>query len=248
MSINRKIRVGAVSYLNTKPLIYGFEQGMMKDQVELVTRFPARLADLLLSDEIDVGLVPVAVIPSLKEAHIITDHCIGSDGPVASVCIFSEVPLSEIETVLMDYQSRSSVRLGKILLRNYWKVSPEIKDGGKDFRERIGGATAGLVIGDRALEERQNAVFIYDLGEAWKDFTGLPFVFAAWVANKQLPEDFINDFRKATAYGFEHLDRIVAANPYALYDLKKYYTENISFALTPEKREGMKKFLQLIAS
>lgn len=244
MSTNRKIKVGAVSYLNTRPLIDGFEQGMMKDEVELITQYPARLADMLLNDEIDIGLVPVAVIPAMKESYIITDHCIGSEGAVASVCIFSDSPLQEVDTVLMDYQSRSSVRLGRILLKHYWKLFPGIKNGGADFREQIGGKTAGLVIGNRALEQRRTNPYIYDLGEAWKDFTGLPFVFATWVANKQLPADFIRDFKEATAYGFGHLDRIVAENPYPAYDLKKYYTENISFSLTPEKRKGMELFLK----
>src|SRR4051794_25941902 len=107
--LERKIRVGAVSYLNTKPLIYGLEQGYLKDDIELVYDYPSHIASMLLNDDIDVGLVPVAIIPKLKEAHIITDFCIGADGAVASVCLFSEVPLEDTEKILLDYQSRSSV-------------------------------------------------------------------------------------------------------------------------------------------
>ena len=82
-----------MSYLNTKPLVYGLEKGLMKDAIELVYDYPSRVAAMLMNDEIDVGLVPVAIIPKLKQAHIITDYCIGSEGEVASVCIFSELPL-----------------------------------------------------------------------------------------------------------------------------------------------------------
>jgi chorismate dehydratase len=78
--LQRKIRVGAVSYLNTKPLVYGFEQGMMADSVDLKIDFPSKIASMLLEDEIDVGLVPVAIIPELKEYNIISDYCNGFDG------------------------------------------------------------------------------------------------------------------------------------------------------------------------
>ena len=98
--LERKIRVAAVSYLNTKPLIYGFEKGMMKNEIELVTDFPASIADMLITDKVDISLVPVATIPFLKEYHIITDYCIGSTGEVASVCLFSDVPIKEIKTIL----------------------------------------------------------------------------------------------------------------------------------------------------
>lgn len=108
-----KIRVGAVSYLNTKPLIYGFEQGKMRDEIDLLIDYPANIASQLINDKIDVGLVPVAILPLLKEHHVVSDYGIACDGEVASVCLFSDVPLHEIRTVLLDYQSRTSVALLK---------------------------------------------------------------------------------------------------------------------------------------
>src|ERR1700712_2405575 len=148
MSTNKKVRVGAVSYLNTKPLVYGFEQGMMKDEIELINDYPARIAAMLLNNQIDVGLVPIAIIPEMDEWHIISDHCIGAEGAVASVCLFSETPLENIEKVLLDYQSRTSVALAKVLLREYWKIDPQLVNATEDFRNHIKGTTAGLVIGD----------------------------------------------------------------------------------------------------
>ncbi len=140
-----------MSYLNTKPLLYGIENSPVIQEISLVTEHPARIADMLLKDEIDIGLVPVAIIPQMKEYHIYTRYGIACDGPVASVCLFSEVPLQEIEKVIMDYQSRTSVALAKILFEKHWKLKPVFEPAGPDFLKRISGNTAAVVIGDRAL-------------------------------------------------------------------------------------------------
>ena len=215
----------------------------MKYEIELVTDYPARIADMLIRDEVDISLVPVATIPRLVEYHIISNYCIGTTGEVASVCLFSDVPIEEITAVLLDYQSRSSVALLKILLRDHWHVSPELVPATGGYEEQIGGTTAGLVIGDRAFLQRKKRKYIYDLGVAWREMTGLPFVFAAWIANKELPQKFIASFNAATGEGLKHLPEIIAANPYTEYDLGKYYRENISFEFDAEKRTGLDEFL-----
>ena len=242
----KRIRVGAVSYKNTRPLLYGIKHPAFANEIELIEEYPAKVAAMLLSNEIDVGLVPVAIIPQLQEAHIITDYCIGAEQAVASVCIFSDVPMEQIETVILDYQSRTSVNLAKVLLRHYWKKEVVFQEATPDFREHIKGTTAAVVIGDRAFEQRLQSPFIYDLAEAWIDFTGLPFVFAAWVANKPLDETFIKAFNNANAAGFNHLAEVVAANPYPLYNLHTYYTQNISYRLTDNKRKGLDLFLHYL--
>ena len=233
-----------MSYLNTKPLIYGFENGMMMNEVELVTDFPASISDMLISNEVDIALVPVATIPSLAEYYIITDYCIGTTGEVASVCLFSDVPLTEIKTILLDYQSRSSVGLLKILLKDYWKLNAGLVNADAGYEEKIFGTTAGLVIGDRSFIQRKKSKYIYDLGTAWKEMTGLPFLFAAWIANKKLPQTFLEKFNQTTGEGFKHLLEIIAANPYTHYDLKKYYEHNISFNLDDDKRRGLEEYLK----
>ena len=241
--MDRKIRVGAVSYLNTKPLIYGFEKGEMKDEVDLVVAYPAKIATMLANDEIDVGLIPVAIIPKLKEHYIISDYCIGSDGEVGSVCLFSEVPLEKIENILLDYQSVTSIELLKILLKQYWKIDPVFISTSEDYRKDIKGTTAGLVIGDRALEQRNVSKYIYDLGAEWKKFTGFPFVFAAWVSNKKLDDSFIDDFNKTNAFGLQQLNKVIEENPYEFFDLKKYYTSYINYSLDENAKKGLQLFL-----
>jgi chorismate dehydratase len=247
IELDNRIRVGAVSYLNTRPLIYGVKRSsLLMEQIILTEEYPSRIASRLLNDEIDIGLIPVAVIPLLKEHHIVTDYCIGSEYEVASVALFSDVPLDQVDTVLLDYQSRTSVNLAKVLLRHYWKKDVQFKEATEDFRNHIKGTTAAVVIGDRALEQRKISAYTYDLATAWKALTGLPFVFAAWVSNKQLGEDFQDAFNRANGYGVKHLDEVLQEVKYDQYDLRKYYTKNISYQLTAEKRKGLALFLDYL--
>ncbi len=241
-----KIKIGIVNYLNTKPLLYGIEHSPVKEKIELVPDYPANIAALLIENKIDAGLVPVAVIPRLKESYIITDYCIGAEGPVASVCLLSDVPLTEIKKVLIDYQSRTSANLVKILIKQYWKLEVELVDTKADFRHLIKGSTAGLVIGDRCLEYREKVQYAFDLAEAWRAFTGLPFVFAAWISNKALPVDFIQSFNAANRNGIEHIEEVAKQHPFASYDSLTYFSKNISYELTNEKRKGLQLFLQLL--
>lgn len=245
--MDKRIKAGIVSYRNTRPLIYGLQQEPVSQQIDLVEAIPSKLATMLVNGEIDLGLVPVAILPQLAEYHIIGNHCIATDTEVASVCLFSEVPLAEIETIYLDYQSRSSVALLKILMQESWGINPRLimaKD--ESYRDEIKGTTAGLVIGDRALEQRRESTFIYDLASEWRAITGLPFVFAAWVSLKPLPEEFIQTFDAANALGLDHIDEIVAAHPYPYYNLKKYYTLHLSYTLDERKRKGMELFLSYL--
>lgn len=242
-----KIRVGIVNYLNTKPMLYGLQRPPVSELIELTGDYPARVAEMLIKDEIDVGLIPVAVIPQLPEYHIVGDYCIGTEGEIASVALFSEVPMPEIERVYLDYQSRTSVALLRYLMKEYWGISPQILQAtGEDYRAEIKGTTAGLVIGDRAFEQRKISTFIYDLGSEWRSITGLPFVFAAWVSTRPLPEDFVRIFNAANAEGLGHIDEIVAATPFTLFDLKKYYTLHLSYLLDERKRAGLERFLSTL--
>ena len=235
-----------MNYLNTLPLLHGIESSQVMDEIELIRDYPANIARQLVDGEIDMGLVPVAIIPKLAEWHLNTDYCIGCDGPVASVCIFSDVPLEEADTVLLDYQSRTSVQLALLLLRDYFKVSARPQAAAPGYQDKITGRTAGLVIGDRALEQRKRSRYIYDLGEAWKAHTGLPFVFAAWISNKPLDPGFIGRFNEANKEGLSHIGEIVSKAAYDVFDLGEYYTRYIQYRLTAQRRQALDLFLSRI--
>ncbi len=237
-----------VSYLNTRPLLLGMEQSPFKERIELMKAYPAQIAQALLDDTIDIGLVPVAVMPLLKHPQLISNYVIGTDGEVASVALFSQVPMDQIEKVYLDYQSRTSVALAKILFKQYWKKEVVFLDATEAYINQINGTTAGIIIGDRALVSLDKFEHIYDLGSAWKAYSGLPFVFAAWVANKPIPLDFMEAFDAANGYGLSHLEDVIALIPAneQVYDLHKYFTENISYELTDEKRAGLAKFLEAL--
>lgn len=240
-----KIRVGAVSYLNTKPLLHGIKNHSIIDEIELVEDYPAKLAQALIEGKIDVGLIPVAATTRLSTWQIAGDYCIGCDGEVASVALFSEVPIEEVQTVLLDYQSRTSVNLAKILLREFWNEDVQLINAtGEDFRVQIAGTTAGVVIGDRALAQRAHSAYIYDLGEAWKQHTGLPFVFAAWISTKALPADFLAAFNEANRQGLEQREHLAATLQYPHYDLKTYFEKNIDYRLDEKKLQALQLFLQ----
>ena len=213
------------------------------EMIDLSSDYPSKIAQQLIDGEVDVALVPVAIIPKMKEYHIITDYCIGAEGAVASVCLFSEVPLNEIKRIYLDYQSRASVALLKVLVKEYWKLDVTFIETNGQYQEHIKGTDAGLVIGDRALVQRKISPYIFDLAEHWNRFTSLPFIFAAWISNKELPVEFIAQFNDANSIGVKNILPVVAENPYDVYDLKTYYTRDISYPLTPAKRQGMQKFL-----
>ena len=244
--MDRKIRVGAVSYLNTKPLLYGIQNSPVIREISLTTEYPSKIADMLLSDEIDIGLVPVSIIPRLKEYHINTRFCIGCNGPVASVCLFSEKSLQEIEKVLLDYQSRTSVALVEILFQKYWKRNPVFEPADDNIMNSIEGTTAAVVIGDRALDLRSTSTYVYDLGEAWKQMTGLPFVFAAWISNKVLDSSWVERFDQANAFGLENIQEAIKNETSQPIDLYSYYTDFLSYELDDEKRKGLNLFLDML--
>ena len=233
--------------MNTKPLLYGIERAELRNEIDLVINHPAKIAAMLLEDKIDMGLVPVAIIPYMKEFHINGQYCIGSNGDVASVCLFSDCPIGQVEKVLLDYQSRTSVALVRILLKEYWRLNPELIQAGEDFRDHIGGTTAGVVIGDRALEQRMRSPYVYDLAGAWKALTGLPFVFAAWISNKRLDPSFVEAFDEANRQGLLHIDDVVAENAYPVFDLHAYFTRHLDYRLDEDKRRGMAKFLEYLS-
>lgn len=240
-----KLKVTAVSYLNTKPFLYGIFENKLDMLIDLTLDIPSVCAEKLRSGEADLGLVPVAVLPELKNPHIVSDYCIGSVRNVKTVCLFSERPIDEIEAIYLDYHSKTSVELIKILLANHWKVSPKLIDASVGFEDKIKGTSAALVIGDRAIALHSKFTFRYDLGEAWNDYSGLPFVYAAWVSNRPLDDEFLSLFNQALSKGVAQIPKLIylLPTPQPGFDLQDYFTNNISYHFDEDKKKALTRFL-----
>jgi chorismate dehydratase len=239
------IRVAAVSYSNTYPFLHGLQQSTILGAMELQLDTPSECARKLLSGQVDLGLVPIAVIPFIKDAHIISDYCIGADGAVESVCLFSQVRLEEITEILLDFQSRTSVQLMRILAERHFHISPKWTNTQDGYIAQIKGTTAGVVIGDRAFGLHSQFPVVVDLAFEWKHLTGLPFAFACWVSNKQLSESFIQDFNQALRYGVEHReDAIRERVPHNTEAMLHYVNHCISYSFDGPKKQAMQLFHQ----
>lgn len=244
----RKRKLVAVSYLNTKPLLYGLLRSDLTDMLEMDLAIPSECARRLVTGEADLALVPVAVIPELPEAHIISDYCIGTDGAVATVCIYGDVPLHEMTSIYLDHHSRTSVMLTRLLLQEYWHHEVKLLPAEEGYIERIGGTVGGLIIGDRTIGLDQRFGHVYDLGEVWKEHTGLPFVFAAWVSTKPVDDDFVDRFNTAMAEGLAHLPelQLLLPAPHPDFNLTEYFTRFIDYDFDAGKKKALERFLRFV--
>lgn len=233
-----KIKISAVSYTNTKPFVYGLTHSEIIDQIDLSLDIPSDCAQKLITGQADIGLVPVAALLKIKDYQIITDYCIGADGAVNSVFIFSNKPIHQIKSIRLDTQSRTSNNLALVLLKNYWKQQPEIVEGDAD---------AFVEIGDRTFGKTGSYVFVYDLAEEWKNFTGLPFAFAVWASNKPIPEEFVRNLNGALKSGLDQRCKVLQELPvHADFDMEDYLMHRLDFNLDEKKREAISRFLALI--
>ncbi len=242
------IRISVVSYLNSKPFIYGLNNSDLKHSIEIQEDMPSICAEKVISGQVQIGLIPVAVLPEIVNHKIISDYCIGANGIVNSVLLLSHVPLNEIKTILMDYQSRTSVLLTKILSKFYWNILPNWEQTAIDYEKNILGNTAGVVIGDRALLLKNKFKYSYDLAAEWKKYSGRPFVFACWVSNIELDKKFISDFNGALQFGLNNIPLISVnekTNEFSENEISDYLNNSIDYTFDEAKQEAMTYFLEL---
>jgi chorismate dehydratase len=236
-----KIKISAVSYTNTKPFIYGIEQSEIKNKIDLSLDIPSDCATKLINNQVDIGLIPVATIPLVPNAQLITNYCIGAVGAVNSVFVFSNVPITAIKTVKLDPQSRTSNNLAKVLFKFHFKT--EVTFTNDEHTE----TDAHILIGDRTFGHKDDFAFAYDLSEEWMKFTGLPFVFAAWVANKPINELFVQQFDKALQMGLNQRKELLKTlSTYPNFDLEDYFFNKLDFSFNEDKRTALALFLQYI--
>lgn len=246
----RVTRIGAVSYLNTKPLIYGL-QPRLGDSGHLSLELPSQLAAQLTDSEIDVGLIPVAEYFKDADYRIVSDVAIACRGPVWSVRLFFKCDPKKVRTIAMDVGSRTSAALTKVLFQARYGFVPNTIPFELDSDPTEVNADAVLVIGDRAMhpdELRKNFITDWDLGQVWLEETGLPFVFAVWVARNEhfADEKLARILEESREEGLQNLSEItrIAAEKYGLSQQQcmEYLTNYIRFYLGPEEVAGMAEF------
>lgn len=244
----RNLKATAVSYLNTKPLLYGLIKAGLDKKIDLSLDIPSVGAAKLRNGEVDFGLVPVAAIPEIENAQIFSDYCIGAEGTVKTVCLYAHRPIEELTHIYLDFHSRTSVELTKLLVKDYWGLDPHFIPAKEGYIQRIKDRIGGLVIGDRTMGLDAAFPYVYDLGKYWKKYTNLPFVFAAWVSTKPLSERFVEQFNEAMQMGLDAIPDLqyLLQSPHPDFDLNHYFTHNISYTLDAPKREALSLFLESI--
>ncbi|MCQ2253291.1 MAG: menaquinone biosynthesis protein [Bacteroidales bacterium] len=245
--MDNKIKIVLVSYFNSLPFLYGLENSdFIKEHCEIILKYPSEGAKMLQEKKCDIALVPVGIIPSLKISYIVSKYCIGAEGKVRSVILASQVPLDKIERVYLDYQSATSVRLVRILAKYHWKIRPEFVDAKPGYESKILGNTAGVIIGDRCFEYT-NFKYQYDLAEEWQNFSGLPFVFAAWLAVRPVNPEVKKALNDALEFGVSHIEDVIQCYKskfHPNFNAVEYFTKNISYYLNEQKSKGMNSFIK----
>ena len=242
-------RISIVSYLNSIPFIYGIKNHIIYDDLDLSLHIPSISAKKFLNNEIDIGLVPVAAINKLQNFNIFSNYCIGSNGKVDTVCVFSDTPIYDVEEILIDYHSITSVNLLKLLLKNFYNINPCLKKTTHGFEKKISKSQAALVIGDKAFNLHKKHKYVYDLSEDWFKMTGLPFVFACWIAKKEISQNILNEINSSFLYGINNIDCALKINSVNNIDKKtvKFYLKNrISYKFDVQKKKAMAVFLKQI--
>ena len=247
-----KVRISAVKYANTYPFMYGLTESGFDRKVILTADHPAECAKKLISGKVDIGLIPVAALPLVKEYRIITDYCLGAYGKVRTVMLLSNCPFEEIETINLDYRSKSSVNLARILAMNFWKREFSWKSTSEQFDFcNIPEYEAIVLIGDQCFQYEKCFTSRIDLAEEWYKFTGLPFAFACWTANRELDSGFLEEFNEVLGTGVRNIPAVVEkygnAGVIRGEELRAYLTINMNFDLNEDKRKAIKLFLELMS-
>lgn len=246
MNPRPKIRVGAVNYLNTKPLIYNLAE--LAPNAELTLDLPSRLADDLAAARLDVALIPCIEFFRDPAYSIVSDACIACRGPVYSVKLFSRTPIERIETLALDEGSRTSVALVRILLKERFGVEPQLEPLPIGASAADANTDAVLLIGDRAMRSPGGPfAAVWDLGDEWCRWAELPFVFAMWTARAGVElGDLGEALSAARDAGLAHLDEIAAieAAPLGLSrpECARYLRDNLYFHLGPRELRGLDLF------
>jgi chorismate dehydratase len=245
-------RLAASSYLNTAPLIWSFQYGTRRDAVNLVTdAAPARCADLLANEQVEAALVPIIEYQRINAVRVVPSVCVGSQRAVRSVVLVSKHDdLKNVRKVALDFSSRTSQALVKIIFREFLGFEPAWQSSTPDVSAMMAGNDAALLIGDPAMKVSLKDFNVFDLASLWRSFTGTGFVFAMWMV-RAAAVDAVGDidFAGARDEGLEELEKIIAQYenevPLPREEIRTYLTDNITFAVDESLKQGMMLYFEL---
>ena len=245
------LRLGAVSYLNTKPLVYGLDA--YPDQFDVRFDVPAKCAELLHDNRVDLGLIP-AIEYLRGDYAIVPGVAIASDGDVATVAVFTRKPMDQVETLALDLSSRTSVALTRVLCAKRWGIAPKFTPSEPDLEQMLQKADAALVIGDPAfdIDPDRYGVTKVDLGGEWKALTGLPFVYAMWVGRPGVasPQQcrLLQEARDRGLANLEAIAKQVGGGDAGLEQRAlAYLRDNLKYGLGEQEQAGLRRFHELAA-
>jgi chorismate dehydratase len=249
----RRLRISAISYLNTAPLMWDFRHRSTAFDISYTV--PSGCAAELAAGSADIGIIPAAAFANTPGLAIIPSVAIASKRSVRSILLVSKVPLEKIRTVALDNSSLTSVALVQILFAKWWGGNRQFVSASPDLEKMLQQHDAALVIGDTALQVDRSRYVTYDLAEEWIQFTGKPFVFAFWAVRQAVLKDFSPDyltsiFQRSRDNGLrpESLNEIAREwapkLDLAETDVKSYLTKNIHYDLDRECVEGLSLFFE----
>jgi chorismate dehydratase len=244
-----RVRVGAVTYLNSRPLLFGLDRGLGRHRLQLDHDVPAVLAARLAAGELDLALLPTIELARIPGLELVPGLAIATRGPARSVRLVARRPLADVASVALDPESRTSNALVQVLFARHWRGRPAFVQGPRALDEALERCDAAVRIGDKALfEPVPPGLHVHDLGQAWTEATGLPFVFAVWAARPRVLDDEIRellwrslqDDPETIAQIAESYEWEGRSHP----ELSRAYLEdNLSFRIGPEEARAIAIFL-----
>lgn len=254
----RRLRISAISYLNTAPLMWDFEHGNAGRDFDITYTLPSQCAEALRQETADIGIIPAAAYTSVPDLAILPGVAIASRRPVRSILLVSKVPVEKIRKVALDTSSMTSVALTKVLFARWWGGESQFTAMAPQIENMLTEHDAGLVIGDPALQIDRSRYVTYDLAEEWIRFTRKPFVFAFWAVRQGAmrdagPLDLATIFQKSRDHGLEPANVDFIAKEWgprlglSEASVKSYLTDNIYYSLDSACLEGMHLFYQYAA-
>jgi chorismate dehydratase len=250
------LRISAISYLNTAPLMWDFEHVTAQSEFNISYTIPSACAAALQAGAADIGIIPTAAYASIPDLVILPDVAIAARQAVRSILLVSKVPREQIRTVALDTSSLTSVALTKVLFAKWSGPEPTFAPASPNLENMLSTHDSGLLIGDPALKVDRSTHYTYDLAEEWIRLTGKPFVFAFWAARKAALDetpgiDLAAIFRQSRDHGLEHVDELASQwadrLELSVDEVRLYLKHNIYYYLDPGCVEGLQLFYKYAA-